>query len=162
MVFICINCRNEGKILNSVQCFDLEIIRAAKLANAHEFVKNLPNGYDTLVGERGIKLSGGQRQRVAIARAILKDAPILVLDEATSALDSESESLIQDALAKLMKDRTSIVVAHRLSTIASLDRIVVLDGGKIIEQGTHKQLIKRHGAYQHLWSRQSGAFLEEE
>ena len=139
-----------------------EIVRAAKLANAHEFIKDLPDGYDTLVGERGIKLSGGQRQRVAIARAILKDAPILVLDEATSALDSESEALIQDALIKLMKGRTSIVVAHRLSTIASLDRIIVLEDGKIIEQGTHKQLIKRHGAYQHLWSRQSGAFLSGE
>ncbi|MCR5572788.1 MAG: ABC transporter ATP-binding protein/permease [Candidatus Saccharibacteria bacterium] len=139
-----------------------EIIRAAKLANAHEFVKDLPNGYDTLVGERGIKLSGGQRQRVAIARAILKDAPILVLDEATSALDSESEALIQDALVKLMKGRTSIVVAHRLSTIASLDRIVVLENGKIIEQGTHHQLLEKGGEYHHLWSRQSGAFLDSE
>ena len=137
-----------------------EIIRAAKLANAHEFIKDLPDGYDTLVGERGIKLSGGQRQRVAIARAILKNAPILVLDEATSALDSESEALIQDALVKLMKGRTSIVVAHRLSTIASLDRIIVLDDGKIKEQGTHQQLLKKHGAYYHLWSRQSGAFLD--
>ena len=114
-----------------------------------------------MVGERGIKLSGGQRQRVAIARAILKDAPILVLDEATSALDSESEALIQDALEKLMKGRTSIVVAHRLSTIASMDNIVVLEGGKIIEQGTHRQLIKKGGAYDKLWSRQSGAFLDE-
>ena len=105
-------------------------------------------------------MSGGQRQRIAIARAILKDAPILVLDEATSALDSESEALIQDALVKLMKGRTSIVVAHRLSTIASLDRIVVLDNGKIIEQGTHQQLLEKHGAYHHLWSRQSGAFLD--
>ncbi len=139
-----------------------EIIRAAKLANADEFVKDLPDGYDTLVGERGIKLSGGQRQRIAIARAILKDAPILVLDEATSALDSESEALIQDALVKLMKGRTSIVVAHRLSTIASLDRIIVLDNGKIIEQGTHAELIAKGGAYNKLWSRQSGAFLDGE
>ena len=137
-----------------------EVIRAAKLANAHDFVKDLPNGYDTLVGERGIKLSGGQRQRIAIARAILKDAPILVLDEATSALDSESEALIQDALVKLMRGRTSIVVAHRLSTIASLDRIVVLENGKIIEQGTHQQLLEKGGEYYHLWSRQSGAFLD--
>ena len=137
-----------------------EIMRAAKLANAHEFIKDLPDGYETLVGERGIKLSGGQRQRIAIARAILKDAPILVLDEATSALDSESEALIQDALVKLMKGRTSIVVAHRLSTIASLDRIVVLENGKIIEQGTHQQLLEQNGAYHHLWSRQSGAFLD--
>ena len=138
-----------------------EIVRAAKLANAHDFIMSLPDGYETLVGERGIKLSGGQRQRIAIARAILKDAPILVLDEATSALDSESEALIQDALAKLMKGRTSIVVAHRLSTIASMDNIVVLEGGKIIEQGTHHQLIKKGGAYDKLWSRQSGAFLDE-
>ena len=138
-----------------------EIERAAKLANAHDFVKDLPDGYETLVGERGIRLSGGQRQRVAIARAILKDAPILVLDEATSALDSESEALIQDALEKLMKGRTSIVVAHRLSTVASMDRIVVLDDGKIIEQGTHEELLKKkNGAYHKLWSRQSGAFLD--
>ena len=137
-----------------------EIERAAKLANAHEFIKELPNGYETLVGERGIKLSGGQRQRIAIARAILKDAPILVLDEATSALDSESEALIQDALVKLMKGRTSIVVAHRLSTIASLDRIIVLDNGKIVEQGTHAELLKNGGEYNKLWSRQSGAFLD--
>ncbi|MBQ4230753.1 MAG: ATP-binding cassette domain-containing protein, partial [Salinivirgaceae bacterium] len=139
-----------------------EIVRAAKLANAHEFIKDLPDGYDTLVGERGIKLSGGQRQRVAIARAILKDAPILVLDEATSALDSESEALIQEALVKLMKGRTSIVVAHRLSTIAGLDRIIVLEDGKIIEQGSHQELLEKHGAYDHLWSRQSGAFLDSD
>ena len=138
-----------------------EIKRAAKLANADIFIKDLPKGYDTLVGERGVKLSGGQRQRVAIARAILKDAPILVLDEATSALDSESEALIQDALLKLMKGRTSIVVAHRLSTIASLDRIVVLKDGKIVEQGSHSELIAKNGAYAHLWSRQSGAFVDD-
>ena len=138
-----------------------EIERAAKLANAHDFVKDLPDGYETLVGERGIKLSGGQRQRIAIARAILKDAPILVLDEATSALDSESEALIQDALEKLMKGRTSIVVAHRLSTVASMDRIIVLDNGKIVEQGSHEELLKKpNGAYHKLWSRQSGAFLD--
>ncbi len=139
-----------------------KIEHAAKLANAHEFIKDLPEGYNTLVGERGIKLSGGQRQRIAIARAILKDAPILVLDEATSALDSESEALIQDALNTLMQGRTSIVIAHRLSTVASLDRIVVLEDGKIVEQGTHHQLLGRsHGVYNHLWSRQSGAFMEE-
>ena len=137
-----------------------DVIRAAKLANAHDFIKDLPEGYETLVGERGVKLSGGQRQRVAIARAILKDAPILVLDEATSALDSESEALIQDALVRLMKGRTSIVVAHRLSTIASLDRIMVLDNGKIVEQGTHQELLEKNGTYHHLWSRQSGAFLD--
>ncbi|MBQ8991849.1 ABC transporter ATP-binding protein [Candidatus Saccharibacteria bacterium] len=138
-----------------------EIKRAAKLANADEFIKDLPSGYDTLVGERGIKLSGGQRQRIAIARAILKDAPILVLDEATSALDSESEALIQGALKELIKDRTSIVIAHRLSTVMDLDRIVVLENGKIVETGTHAELLKKGGAYARLWSRQSGAFLDE-
>jgi ATP-binding cassette subfamily B protein len=135
-----------------------EIERAAILANAHEFIAQLPKGYDTLVGERGVKLSGGQRQRVAIARAILKDAPILVLDEATSALDSESEALIQDALVKLMNGRTSIVIAHRLSTVASLDRIVVLKDGKIIEQGSHADLVAKSGEYAKLWDRQTGAF----
>ena len=139
-----------------------EVLRAAKLANADEFIQKLPDGYETVVGERGVKLSGGQRQRIAIARAILKDAPILVLDEATSALDSESEALIQGALTNLMKGRTSIVVAHRLSTIAGLDEIVVLDDGKIVEQGTHRELLARGGEYQKLWSRQSGAFLDED
>ncbi len=140
-----------------------EIKRAARLANADEFIMELPDGYDTLVGERGIKLSGGQRQRIAIARAILKDAPILVLDEATSALDSESEALIQSALERLMKGRTSIVIAHRLSTVAALDRIVVLQNGKIVEQGPHHELLDNSaGVYHHLWSRQSGAFMEEE
>lgn len=138
-----------------------EIEHAAKLANAHEFIQDLPDGYNTLVGERGIKLSGGQRQRIAIARAILKDAPILVLDEATSALDSESEALIQDALGKLMAGRTSVVIAHRLSTVANLDRIVVLENGKIVEQGAHLELLeKSEGTYKHLWDRQSGAFVE--
>lgn len=141
---------------------DEEILRAAQQAHAMEFIDTLPNGFDTLVGERGVKLSGGQRQRVAIARAILKDAPILVLDEATSALDSESEHLIQDALKKLMKGRTSIVIAHRLSTISHLDRIVVLDKGEIIEQGTHKELLdNKDGTYARLWSHQSGGFLED-
>ena len=140
-----------------------EIEQAAKLANAHEFIIDMPEGYETLVGERGVKLSGGQRQRIAIARAILKDAPILVLDEATSALDSESEALIQSALERLMKGRTSIVIAHRLSTVASLDRIVVLQNGKIVEQGSHHALLEqKDGVYHHLWSRQSGAFMEEE
>ena len=138
-----------------------EVHEAARLANADEFITALPDGYDTLVGERGVKLSGGQRQRIAIARAILKDAPILVLDEATSALDSESEALIQGALANLMEGRTSIVVAHRLSTIAGLHEIVVLDNGKIVEHGTHKELLETSGEYAKLWSRQSGAFLKE-
>ena len=140
---------------------ETEVKRAAKLAHADEFIRGLPNGYETMVGERGVKLSGGQRQRIAIARAILKDAPILVLDEATSALDSESEALIQEALVNLMHGRTSIVVAHRLSTIAGLDEIVVLNDGKIMEQGSHKKLLAAGGEYAKLWSRQSGAFLEE-
>jgi ATP-binding cassette subfamily B protein len=136
-----------------------DIIRAAKLANAWDFIETMPKKLDTLTGERGVKLSGGQRQRIIIARAILKNAPILVLDEATSALDSESEKFIQEALKELMKNRTSLVIAHRLSTVAELDRIIVLKAGKIIEVGTHKQLLKQGGEYSALWSRQSGAFL---
>ena len=139
-----------------------EIRHAAKQAHALDFIEKLPEGFNTLVGERGIKLSGGQRQRVAIARAIVKDAPILVLDEATSALDSESEKLIQDALAKLMEGRTSIVIAHRLSTIAKLDRIVVLEDGNIIEDGSHAQLLQHpSGVYAKLWTHQSGGFIED-
>jgi ATP-binding cassette subfamily B protein len=140
---------------------DSEVLRAVEQANANEFIKDLPEGLDTIVGERGVKLSGGQRQRIAIARAILKDAPILILDEATSALDSESEKLIQGALDKLMKNRTSIVIAHRLSTIAKLDRIVVLEKGAISEQGTHAELLKNKGTYAKLWAHQSGGFIEE-
>lgn len=140
---------------------DDDVWRAVKQANAYEFVKKLPDGLDTIVGERGVKLSGGQRQRIAIARAILKDAPILVLDEATSALDSESEKLIQGALEKLMKGRTAIVVAHRLSTIARLDRIVVLDQGHIAEEGSHTALLEKDGIYASLWSHQSGGFIDE-
>jgi len=135
--------------------------KAAKKAHALEFIEKLPNGFDTLVGERGIKLSGGQRQRIAIARAILKDAPILILDEATSALDSESEKLIQSSLDELMKDRTSIVIAHRLSTIQKMDRIIVLEDGAILEDGTHQALLKKHGMYASLWAHQSGGFMEE-
>ena len=141
---------------------DDEIREAARLANALEFVDRLPAGLDTMVGERGVKLSGGQRQRVAIARAILADCPILVLDEATSALDSESEALVQDALENLMRGRTSIVVAHRLSTVAALDRIVVLEDGAIVEDGTHAALSHAGGTYESLWDRQTGAFLEAE
>jgi ATP-binding cassette subfamily B protein len=136
--------------------------KAAELAHADEFINQLHRGYDTVVGERGVKLSGGQRQRIAIARAILKDAPILMLDEATSALDSESEKLIQDALWKLMKRRTAIVVAHRLSTIQKMDRIVVLDNGKVAEQGTHLQLLGQKGLYAKLWSHQSGGFIDSQ
>lgn len=137
-----------------------KIWKALEQASAAEFVKKIPEKLKAIVGERGIKLSGGQRQRIAIARAILKDAPILLLDEATSALDSENEKLIQNALSKLMKGRTSIVIAHRLSTIAKLDRIIVLDEGKIVEQGTHEELIKNNGIYTRLWSHQSGGFIK--
>ena len=139
-----------------------EVIEAAKKAHCHEFIVKLPNGYDTLVGERGIKLSGGERQRVAIARALLKNAPILILDEATSSLDSESESLIQSALKILMREKTTIVIAHRLSTIMQMDRILVLDGGKIIDEGTHTDLIAHDGLYQKFWNIQAGGFLSEE
>ncbi|MDO8335405.1 MAG: ABC transporter ATP-binding protein [Candidatus Saccharibacteria bacterium] len=138
-----------------------EITEAAKKAYAMEFIDELPDGLETIVGERGVKLSGGQRQRIAIARAILKDAPILILDEATSALDSESEALIQKALKRLMEGRTTIVIAHRLSTIAQLDRIIVLEKGNVIEDGTHSQLLDNKETYARLWSHQSGGFLEE-
>lgn len=140
---------------------DADIQEAARRAHAMEFIETLPDGLDTMVGERGVKLSGGQRQRIAIARALLKDAPILVLDEATSALDSESEKMIQASLGELMKGRTSIVIAHRLSTIAKLDRIIVLDNGRIIEDGSHAELLKRNGTYARLWSHQSGGFIED-
>lgn len=140
---------------------DKEVEAAAKLSNAHEFILELPEGYDTLVGERGVKLSGGQRQRIAIARALIKDAPILVLDEATSALDSESEKLIQAALWKLMENRTAVVIAHRLSTIQKMDRIIVLDDGAIAEQGSHRELLSANGIYARLWAHQSGGFLED-
>ncbi|OGE84305.1 MAG: hypothetical protein A2846_02075 [Candidatus Doudnabacteria bacterium RIFCSPHIGHO2_01_FULL_49_9] len=140
---------------------DEEVIKAAKLAHAHEFISRFPDGYDTYVGERGVKLSGGERQRVAIARAILKNAPILVLDEATSSLDSESEFLIQDALKKLMTGRTTIVIAHRLSTIMQMDRIVVIENGNILEEGKHKELVKaKEGTYQRLWNIQAGGFAD--
>lgn len=140
---------------------DAEVRRAAELAHAAEFIAQLPTGYDTLVGERGVKLSGGQRQRIAIARAILKDAPILVLDEATSALDSESENHIQAALWALMRGRTAIVIAHRLSTVRRMDRLIVLEGGKIVEHGRHDQLVAVDGHYAALWQHQSGGFLQE-
>ncbi len=139
-----------------------EFNKAVDTAYIDEFVKSLPKGYDTLVGERGVKLSGGQRQRVAVARALLKDAPVLVLDEATSALDSQSEQYIQKALWELMKDRTAIVIAHRLITIQKMDRIIVLDKGQIVQAGTHAELLQdKNGVYSKLWAHQSGGYLLE-
>jgi ATP-binding cassette subfamily B protein len=137
-----------------------EVMEAAKLAHAHDFIERLPDKYQTKVGERGVKLSGGQRQRVAIARAILKDSPIIILDEATSSLDSSSEKLIQEALWELMKGRTALVIAHRLSTVQRMDRIVVLDEGRIIEQGNHAELLKKKGIYSELWNHQTGGFIK--
>ena len=140
---------------------EAQVRAAAAAAHVLEFVDGLPQGFDTLVGERGVKLSGGQRQRVAIARALLRDAPVLLLDEATSALDSESEAHIQDALWRTMEGRTAIVVAHRLSTVAGMDRLVVLDRGRVVEQGSHVELLAHGGGYAQLWQRQSGGFLGE-
>ena len=140
---------------------DKQVRQAARMSHADYFINELPNRYETMVGERGVKLSGGQRQRIAIARALLKNAPILVLDEATSALDSESEKLIQAALWKLMEGRTSIIIAHSLSTIQKMDRIVVLEEGRIAEEGSHKELILKNGVYAKLWAHQSGGFLED-
>ena len=141
------------------------MMAAARSAHADGFVVGLTDpqgrtGYDTLVGERGVKLSGGQRQRIAIARVLLKDAPILVLDEATSALDSEIEQAIQENFQALMQGKTVIAIAHRLSTIAAMDRLVVLDAGRIVEMGSHRELIAREGLYAALWRRQSGGFLD--
>jgi ATP-binding cassette subfamily B protein len=139
-----------------------EIEQAAWLANAHEFIERLPKGYATLVGERGVKLSGGERQRVAIARAFLADAPILILDEATASLDSESEALIQEAMQRLMTGRTVIVIAHRLSTVRALDRILVFEHGHIIEDGAHNALLGLNGGtYRRLFERQAMGLLPE-
>ena len=140
------------------------MIAAAKQAEAHDFILNLRDfagrkGYDAYLGERGVKLSGGQRQRIALARAFLKDAPILVLDEATSALDSEVEASIQDALTSVMRGKTVLAIAHRLSTIAEMDRIVVLDAGRVVEQGSHAELLALGGLYARYWNRQSGGFI---
>jgi len=140
---------------------DEQIRQAAQAAHVTEFADILPDGFDTMVGERGVKLSGGQRQRVALARAIVRDAPVLLLDEATSALDSESEILVQQALWDLMDGRTALVVAHRLSTVASMDQLVVLDHGQIIEKGTHEELLRLGGTYARLWQHQSGGFLDD-
>ncbi|MGZ1529078.1 SAV1866 family putative multidrug efflux ABC transporter [Staphylococcus argenteus] len=145
----------ENILLGRPTGTDAEVVEAAKMANAHDFIMNLPNGYDTEVGERGVKLSGGQKQRLSIARIFLNDPPILILDEATSALDLESESIIQDALEVLSKDRTTLIVAHRLSTITHADKIVVIENGQIVEIGTHMELITKQGAYEHLYSIQN-------
>jgi subfamily B ATP-binding cassette protein MsbA len=151
-------------ILNNIrfntQATDEQVIEAAKIANAHEFIIQAPDGYHTFIGDRGSRLSGGQRQRLSIARAILRNPPILILDEATSALDTESEKLVQEALTRLMQNRTSLVIAHRLSTIQHADEIVVLQQGRIVERGTHEELLRREGGvYQRLNSMQTNGVL---
>ncbi|EGQ1509972.1 SAV1866 family putative multidrug efflux ABC transporter [Staphylococcus aureus] len=145
----------ENILLGRPTATDEEVVEAAKMANAHDFIMNLPQGYDTEVGERGVKLSGSQKQRLSIARIFLNNPPILILDEATSALDLESESIIQEALDVLSKDRTTLIVAHRLSTITHADKIVVIENGHIVETGTHRELIAKQGAYEHLYSIQN-------
>ena len=146
----------------SMSATDEDVVLAAKKAHAHEFISALPQKYDSLVGDKGVKLSGGQRQRIAIARATLKNAPILILDEATSQLDSVTENLIQESLLELMKNKTTIVIAHRLSTLLHMDRILVFDKGKIVEDGTHSELFAKSGLYKHLWDAQVGGFLGDE
>lgn len=147
--------QQDNILLGRPTATDEEVVEAAKMANAHDFIMNLPQGYDTEVGERGVKLSGGQKQRLSIARIFLNNPPILILDEATSALDLESESIIQEALDVLSKDRTTLIVAHRLSTITHADKIVVIENGHIVETGTHRELIAKQGAYEHLYSIQN-------
>jgi subfamily B ATP-binding cassette protein MsbA len=142
----------ENILYGKLEATQEELISASRSANAHDFILSFPKGYDTIVGEKGINLSGGQRQRIAIARAILKEPKILILDEATSSLDTESERLIQEALERLMKGRTTFVIAHRLTTVQNADVILVLDKGEIIEQGTHADLLERRGLYHHLYT----------
>src|SRR5690606_31541898 len=144
-----------------IDASDAEVFEAAELASADEFIRAMPRQYESLVGERGVKLSGGQRQRVAIARVMIKNAPILIMDEATSSLDSLTEKAIQDSLDMLMKDRTVIVIAHRLSTIAHLDRILVFDNGRIVQDGSHAQLLATPGMYRRLWQQQADGFLPD-
>jgi ATP-binding cassette subfamily B protein len=151
----------ENVRYGSLDATDIEVQDAARRAHAHEFITSLPDGYNSLVGERGVRLSGGQRQRIAIARAVLKNAPIFILDEATSSLDSVTERHIQDSIETLMLGRTAIVIAHRLSTIAHLDRIVVFHAGKVVEDGSHAELLARNGHYARMWSMQAGGFLPE-
>lgn len=145
----------------NIQASKEEIIQAAKLAHCDEFIKKCPNGYASLVGERGTKLSGGERQRIAIARAMLAASPILILDEATSSLDSVTENFIQESLERLMQNRTTIVIAHRLSTLAKMDRILVFDQGKVVEEGSHSELMTKQGHYSHMWQMQAGGFLPD-
>ena len=136
-----------------------EMIEAAKAAFIHDRIMEMPDGYDTVVGERGFRLSGGERQRLSIARVILHQPRVLILDEATSALDTSSERFVQSALQPLMRDRTTMVIAHRLSTIAAMDRLIVMDNGKIIEDGSHSELLRKKGLYYDLWQHQSGGFI---
>ena len=157
----------ENIVYGRPDASDAEMRRAAERAEAHDFIAGLVDpkgrkGYEAHVGERGVKLSGGQRQRIAIARVMLKDAPILLLDEATSALDSEVEAAIQQSLYKLMEGKTVVAIAHRLSTIAAMDRLVVMEGGRIVEMGDHARLLAQGGIYARLWAHQSGGFLGEE
>ncbi len=150
----------DNVVLSNPKASDIDVNKALKAAHALEFVENLPDGLDSVVGERGVKLSGGQKQRVAIARAVLQHAPIMVLDEATSALDSESEQIIKKSFGEVLKGRTAIVVAHRLSTLSEMDRVIVLDKGKLVEDGTHDELIAKHGLYAKLWQRQQNSLLD--